>query len=129
MWFYFLIFLLIALFSLHKTNKTKIILFIFSGVLLFFIAAFRGHIDRDYVGYVTLYNKVSSLTTFRIEPTFLIISKIVKQVFNNVLYLFIIYALLGVSLKLHQNALISAQLYEHRQPHFFLTIAEASLTF
>lgn len=101
MLFYFLIFLLISLFSLYKNGQTKNIFFICSGLLLFFIAAFRGSIDNDYLGYVALYNKASMLTTIRIEPTFLIISFIVKQLFNNVLFLFIIYALLGVCLKFY----------------------------
>jgi hypothetical protein len=101
MWFYFLIFLLIALFSLAKESRLKKILFICTGVLLFLIAAFRGNIDHDYNGYVILYNKAILLTSLRIEPTFLLISFLIKHLFNNVLFLFIIYALLGVYLKFY----------------------------
>ncbi|MFC2099079.1 EpsG family protein, partial [Bacteroidota bacterium] len=101
MLFYFLIFLLIALFSLYKNEQTKNIFFICCGLLLFFIAAFRGDIDNDYQGYVNLYNQAATLTIIRIEPTFLIISFIVKHLFNNVVYLFIIYSLLGVCIKFY----------------------------
>jgi hypothetical protein len=101
MLFYFLVFLLIAFFSLSKEGWLKKILFICTGILLFFIAAFRGNNNFDYSGYVALYNKAALINTLRIEPTFIIISFIVKHVFNNVLFLFIIYAFLGVFLKFY----------------------------
>jgi EpsG family len=95
---YFLVFLLIAFFSLSKEGRLKKILFICTGILLFTIAAFRGNNNFDYSGYVALYNKAALINTLRIEPTFILISFIVKHVFNNVLFLFIIYAFLGVFL-------------------------------
>lgn len=101
MLFYFFIFIIITLFCLYQNEKAKNIFFIISGLLLFFIAAFRGSIDRDYQGYVTLFNEAATLNSIRIEPTFLVISFIVKLLFNNVLFLFIIYALLGVCLKFY----------------------------
>jgi hypothetical protein len=75
--------------------------FICLGVILFVIAAFRGNIDHDYNGYIGLYNKAALLNTLRIEPTFLMISFFIKHIFNNVLFLFITYALLGVYLKFY----------------------------
>jgi hypothetical protein len=98
MLFYLLIFLLITLFCLYKKEQNKNILFIFSCLLLFLIAAFRGNIDKDYDGYVRVFNQPSLLTYIRYEPTFLLITFLVKHIFNNVQFLFIIYALLGVSL-------------------------------
>jgi hypothetical protein len=101
MLFYLIIFLLLTIFSLFKNEQTKKILFIFSGILLFSIAAFRGSNDFDYEGYIGLYNKGALINKLRIEPTFILISIFVKHVFNNVLFLFIIYAFLGVSLKFY----------------------------
>ena len=101
MLFYFLIFLLLSLSCFARNEQIKKILFILSGILLFIIAAFRGGVDKDYSGYITLYEKAYHLTTLRIEPTFLFISFIVKHLFHNVLFLFIIYAFLGVYLKFY----------------------------
>ena len=101
MLFYFLIFLLIVIFSLSKEGQLKKFLFIFTGLFLFLIAAFRGNIDNDYQAYVVLYEKAALLTTIRIEPTFLLISFLTKHIFNNVQYLFVIYAFFGVFLKFY----------------------------
>src|SRR5450759_2770288 len=101
MWFYFLIFLIIALFSFVKAGRLRKFLFIFTGILLFGIAAFRGQIDHDYKGYAAFYEKAALMSTIRIEPTFLLVSFLVKHLFNNVIFLFIIYALLGVYLKFY----------------------------
>jgi hypothetical protein len=98
---YFLIFLLIALLSLYRNDRTEKIFYVGVSLLLFLMAGFRGNIDIDYQGYVTLFNKASNLTSIRIEPTFLIISYIAKHLFNNVLFLFLIYALIGVSLNFY----------------------------
>jgi hypothetical protein len=101
MYLYFSIFLIISLFCLIKNERTKKIIFIFTGILLFSIAAFRGNNDFDYAGYIAVYNKAVSVNNLRIEPTFLFISFLVKHIFNNVLFLFIIYAFLGVFLKFY----------------------------
>ena len=82
-------------------RKEKISTFFVLGLILIVIASFRGeNVDRDYVSYIKLFNNVSGIATF-IEPSFLFISWIVKSFFHsNIVYLFLIYAALGVSLKL-----------------------------
>jgi len=102
MLFFFLIFLLIILFCLYKNKQTENILFVCCGILLFFIAAFRrSGLDRDYYGYIRYYSLVLHQSFSRIEPSFIKITHIVDKLFSNSLYLFIIYALLGVFLKFY----------------------------
>jgi hypothetical protein len=109
---YFFIFILLALFSLYKNEQTKKVFFICSGLLLFLIAAFRSSgIDRDYFGYINYYNDVLHSSFSRVEPTFILITNIVNKIFSNNLYLFVIYALLGVFLKFYAiNTLTSFRL-------------------
>ena len=84
MLFYFFIFLLISLFSLYKNEQTKNIFFICSGLLLFFIAAFRSSgIDNDYNGYIEYYNDVLHHSFSRVEPSFILITHIVDRIFSN----------------------------------------------
>ena len=79
------------------------ILFIFIGILLFFISGFRAvGIDRDYYNYINLYEENKDSWSFLIEPSFILISKFVKTCFNsNVTFLFVLFALIGVSTKMY----------------------------
>lgn len=80
-------------------NKIPIALFIALGIILIFVATFRGPgVDCDYEAYVKYYNEVDVDAT--LEPTFFIISLIVRRFcFDNVVFLFFIYAVLGIYLK------------------------------
>lgn len=82
-------------------SKEKITTFYILGSILIILAAFRGeNVDRDYESYIELFNNVNGIATF-IEPSFLFISWIINLFFHgNIVYLFLIYAVLGVSLKL-----------------------------
>jgi hypothetical protein len=87
------------MFSFFKCKTNKITQsFFFLVILLILLAAFRdGNAVRDYNGYVSVYKKES---TYLIEISFYIIAWLVNHVFfNNVIFLFVIYAILGVSLK------------------------------
>ena len=73
---------------------------IFLGVLLVLLAGFRiGSQFPDYSSYLVLYEQVKSGDAL-VELSFICISKIVAFLFNNVLFVFLIYALIGVTLKL-----------------------------
>lgn len=99
--FYFLIFFQIALFNLFKKKQIKFA-FIYCGILLFFIAAFRSStVDQDYRGYIEYYENVLNQSFLGVEPTFIFIAYIVDTLLNNILYLFMIYAFLGVFLKFY----------------------------
>jgi hypothetical protein len=88
---------------ISKIKITPEILYFILGILLIIIAAFRGNgVDRDYDSYVTRFNIHKEIWSLNVEPTFTLISKIVKYLFNsNVFFLFLIYAVLGISTKLY----------------------------
>jgi hypothetical protein len=94
------IFVIIAMIAIFPPN-TKLVynlFFILCGILLMVIAAFRGDGDSDYSGYIEMFNRQDF---FVVEPTFTLISYIVRTFLGgNVIYLFIIYAILGVTIKL-----------------------------
>jgi hypothetical protein len=81
-----------------KNKLTKNSFFYFFAMLLIITAAFRGDGDFDYNGYVTFFNRED---TFIIEPTFLLITSFIKYFLgSNPLYMFVFYAIFGVSLKI-----------------------------
>jgi hypothetical protein len=84
-----------------KTNYKNLI-FILIGVLLFFVAGFRpADVDRDYQNYVDFFYQNPTIKDSVLEPSFIIISSFVHTfLFGQALYLFIIYALIGVTLKM-----------------------------
>jgi hypothetical protein len=93
-----LLFCLVSFLSFIKFEKnTAKVVFLLSGGLLFLLAAFRdGNAVRDYNNYFELYNNSS----WSIEIAFKIIAWIVRYVFlDNIIFLFIIYALIGVGIK------------------------------
>jgi len=100
--FLFLVIGALALIPLRINNGYKLI-FITIGVILFLIAAFRViGVDRDYLNYVKFFNDYKNLTIFKVEPSFIFVSYLVKRyLFNKVIFVFVIYALLAVSLKLY----------------------------
>lgn len=88
----------IALFS-SKAKLVRNIVFIVLGFILIIIAGFREEESvRDYSEYVVMFQNESENI---VEPSFAIIKFFVHTLFgNNPIYLFIIFAILGVSLKL-----------------------------
>jgi hypothetical protein len=94
----FLFISFIALIRLKKLNKE--ILFLFIGICLFLFAGFRdGNRVRDYKVYTIIYEYDIGSILVQTELSFALIVWFVKSFFNNVLFLFIIYAFLGVYLK------------------------------
>jgi hypothetical protein len=94
-----IVFGLTSLFSFFKYKTNKITQsFILLVILLILLAAFRdGDAVRDYSAYVWMYRNASVSLK---EISFSIIAWLVKYVFNdNVIFLFLIYAILGVYLK------------------------------
>lgn len=108
----FLIIAIPALFFSVEISENKIIIFLNFAFLLIIFAGFRdGNSVRDYLNYIQLFKYPDEY----IEPTFNIISYIVKLLFyGNVVYLFLIYSFLGVSLKFYAIKQLS--------PFFFLSV-------
>jgi len=78
----------------------KAIFFLLS-VLLIYMAAFRSNeIDRDYKNYVEIFNNINGIQKGKIEITFIWFSQLIKQQAGGVVCLFILYALLGIGLKI-----------------------------
>lgn len=93
----FVLFSIVAFLPTNDNDAYKL-LFAFFGILLFFTAAFRGDGDFDYSGYVYMLHRNDSFT---VEPTFVLFSYIINEFLDgNSIYLFIFYAILGVSFKM-----------------------------
>jgi len=101
------LFIAVSMVSYHKMFLTFKIgrkqhegIFLLFCFFLFLLAALRSENgDRDYASYLNAYNIISNGNIVNIEPTFYIIVNIVKYIFSNSLFLFIIYAMLGITLK------------------------------
>lgn len=99
-----LIFIFISIFITtffeSKNKYFDYLFYILFTVILFFLCAFRTPgIDRDYETYISAFNG-DNISNAIFEPSFIFISYIVNTFFNsNSIYIFIIYALLGVVLK------------------------------
>lgn len=96
--FVFFIISLIVFFS-PKNGINKFAIFIFFGFILAIIAAFRSEEGNpDYGVYVDYFHEQDYLL---VEPTFVIFSKIIHSLFGPYpIFIFIIYAILGILLKL-----------------------------
>ena len=108
-----ILFIVIALLDTRLTLKSKYILLIVSGIIMIFFAGLRGpHVDKDYDVYLKVFknlptinllftNSTAFFLAFSIEPTFIIIGSLLKNLFSNgYIFLILVYAFLGVFLKL-----------------------------
>lgn len=86
-------------FIVPKELLNKYLLYIFLGIILVLIAGFRNEqVVRDYVNYVTYFHEQDFL---QVEPTFVLISKSIYLLIGPYpIYIFVLFATLGVSLKL-----------------------------
>lgn len=95
----FFVFIFFVAFYPPRNEQAKKSLFWLVGICLAVNAGLRESVDLDYVGYLSYYNSVEN--GLALEPTFHIISYIVRNIlFDNVIFLFLIYAILGVILKM-----------------------------
>jgi hypothetical protein len=97
-------------------SRYKNVIYFSLGILLFCIAAFRlPYIDRDYSNYIRNFNMNLVIGQSLVEPSFIIISGVVhKFLFGKPVFLFTIYAFLGVATKLIAIKKLSN--------HFFLSL-------
>lgn len=95
-----IVFAITALISLSPIKNRKVANLVFWGIgcCLFLLSALRlEEQSPDYIVYLGMYE---SYETVIVEPTFSVLSWFVKSVFDNSLFLFVIYAALGVFIKL-----------------------------
>lgn len=100
------LFFVISFFAivLQSEKKYSKVLFCLLGLFLICIAGFRGEgIDRDFKGYIGFFNNIDNVKgPLLIEPSFIIIAWVIKNFFcANILILFLVYAALGVGIKLY----------------------------
>lgn len=70
------------------------------------IAGLRGNIDNDHQNYILLYENQDK-NIIKVEPTFYLVSNFIKFLFRDIQYLFLFYAIIGVSLKFYAVKRIS----------------------
>jgi len=88
--------LIIAVGFVRKEHNGLFLLF---GGFLFLFAVFGAKYSVDYENYVNMFNIIDQMCFRRIEPSFIFITKLVRFLTDNVLFLFVVYAFLGVYLK------------------------------
>jgi hypothetical protein len=98
MWFYLFLFTALSILTLSSKEKPKLALLLVMGVLII-IAGFRGNIDNDYLTYVRNYELIASGQSVIFEPFFLLVSYLVSSTIDNVIGVFLIFAIFSVGLK------------------------------
>jgi hypothetical protein len=101
MWFYSVVFFaIVILLSLGYFFKFQKISYWICCFLMILMAGFRSsECCMDYPIYVDYYNNISSIPFTFLEPTFFIIAWLSKVLSGSVAGVFVIYSILGVSLK------------------------------
>ena len=100
MLFYYLIYFLLVYLSYYKFKQEKIIIY-GVGLFLILLAGFRGGIAMDYTVYEDYYRYIINTGFTDVEYSFRIITYAVHYLFNNVIYLFVIYSIIGVIVKFY----------------------------
>jgi hypothetical protein len=99
MWFYFALFFLIGFFCIKKTqNEYHSVAFL--TFVLIVVAAIRGPIDNDYLQYKIFYENALRGNMLVPEISFYWFSNLGNYVFSNIGFLFLFYAIMGVSIKI-----------------------------
>ena len=100
--FYLLVYILTAVIVFVDVNSLSNIkkynYFLIFGVVLFLLCAFRQDTMPDYDAYAFLYDGKYDIT--RMEPAFKLIVNTLHGIKADVLWLFIVYAFITISLKL-----------------------------
>lgn len=89
---------IVSLYPVHR-YKVNIFIYLFVGFLLMLAASFREG-WADYETYIDYYNGIVAGQEIIVEISYVWISKLVYILYDDIILLFIIYAVLGVSLKL-----------------------------
>ena len=93
---------LLACFIEQYMKRAQFPTFIFLGVILILVAAFREiGVDPDSQNYAALYqNPYSSNITDHIEYSFILLATILNSITDSPHAIFLVYAIMGVSLKM-----------------------------
>ena len=93
----FILFSIVAFLPIANKKLKEIILYCL-GFILILIAAFRGpNVDKDHMNYIDYFKE----NDFKlVEPSFVIITRILKLFTSNPASIFVVFAIIGVSLKI-----------------------------
>lgn len=96
--FVIVLFIIVAILAIIPLidSKYNLVAFILINIILACFAAFRGEDFTDYKNYITYFEQNGDIF---VEPAFILISGFIHLFSNNVIFLFVIFAVLGVSLK------------------------------
>ncbi|MEN5233469.1 EpsG family protein [Sphingobacterium faecium] len=104
--YYIILFLICAFIVIPTSKKVDSVLFciLFSFSFIFFAGFRPQEASTDYVVYVELFNDLNTDITLQnllgfAEPTFVLIGSLIKSLGLPVVWLFIIYAIIGISFK------------------------------
>jgi hypothetical protein len=98
-WFYYACFASIALLQIGG-RRTASFRLMAIGVALMLMAGLRAEtVDRDYLGYLDYYDDVLYEGFLNVEPTFILLAQIAKSAFDSPMLVFLVYAGLGIALK------------------------------
>jgi len=92
-----------------KHDKIKKIWLVIFSIVLIITAAFRGEgVDQDYQMYEFIYNHVDNIKLVTTEPTYMFFCQLFRNFFQfDSVSIFILYAILGVSIKMYSINKIS----------------------
>lgn len=96
----FILIATVAIIPIKHLIIRKLIIIVLAVILIFF-AGFREDIDRDYIMYSYMFKYISDFKDLTMEPTFTLISSFIKTFSDNKVFLFLFYAILGISLKIY----------------------------
>ncbi|WP_459189881.1 EpsG family protein [Parabacteroides sp. APC149_11_2_Y6] len=100
----YLLFILVSFFSLVGREKivyNRYIYVLFALILILFAGLRIGDAFPDYITYVDYYYRIVTGDIVFVEYSFFLIAHAVNFLTGNVIYLFLIYAIIGVSIKLY----------------------------
>lgn len=97
-----IVFLLLSFLSMFKIENKYIEIFVllFCTLFLILIAGFRGEgFDRDYLNYKEMFLFLDKNSTYFVEPGFILIRNFTRIFLPTPVLLFLVFAILGVSIK------------------------------
>lgn len=99
MYLYYLCFGVLLTFAIGKATTETARYWAVSSILFLFAAIRGSEVDRDYIGYLDYYTNVLEHNFQNVEPSFILLTELVGYFFGAPLILFVIYAGLGIFIK------------------------------
>ncbi len=98
--FYYAGFLLVMAMQLGTRRTARMRMYVIGGGLFLMAGLRASSVDHDYLGYLDYYDNVLYKDFRNVEPTFVALAEMAKWTVDSPLALFLVYAALGIGLKL-----------------------------